>query len=329
MLLRSVYASTAPSGSALPGRICVGKWGRNKSVKQDYIINETTLRALPVTQKALGFDTVDLDFNHNTVPGSPAFKAEKEPRLRAGYGALEVVPGEGVFLNLNRYTPQGESALKDGQVHDLSPAIITNSAGEVIFMHSVALCRQGCTEGLEIQLNSADFGDLAARLQTHSADFSPKSSPTAKPTMDAKYKALLLLILGLPDTADDAAIEAAAKTLGTKLDTATSTAKDASTAVQTMSAELKRVVVLLEGNEKDRLLADAVAAGKLVPQSISNLPLEHFKKVVADLPAGVVPLERRTPKDIQTHSAGVLSVDSVTETEVNRQLGIKPAADKA
>lgn len=47
MLLRSVSSEPAPSGPELPGRIRVAKWGRNKSTKGDYTINETTLRALP------------------------------------------------------------------------------------------------------------------------------------------------------------------------------------------------------------------------------------------------------------------------------------------
>lgn len=317
MLLRSVrlHFATGPL-TELPARILVGKWGRNASVKGDYTINETTARELPGNLKKVGYDSVALDFDHNSVKGSAAYKAEQEPRKVAAHGTLSVVAGEGLFFQPATWTPEGKDAVLGGHFPDLSPAILTNAAGEVIFVDSVALCRQGATEGLHLDLHSAGLGALSSQ-----------PSPTAKPTMDAKYKALLLLILGLPETADDAAIEAAAKTLGTKLDTATSAANGATTAVQTMSVELKRLGTLLEGNEKDRLITEAIASGKLITQSIQDLPLEHFKKIVADLPAGVVPLERRTPKDIQTHSASVINAATVAaEAEVNRQLGIKAKA---
>lgn len=321
MLLRSVYASSAPSGPELPGRICIAKWGRNKSVKKDYTVNETTLRALPVTQPAMGFDTVDLDFDHNTVPGSPAYKADKEPRKRAAFGALEVVPGEGVFLNVRNWTPEGKEGVQGHHFKDLSPAIVTNSAGEVIFIHSAALCRQGCTEGLEIQLNSADFGDLAARLQTHSAAFSP-TKPTPQ-TMNPDT-ALLLTLLGLPETATQEEKNAAAKAFAAKIDASNTAANAATGAVQTMSVELKRLAGLFEGNEKEKLLNEAIAAGKLVTQSISGLPLEHLKAVLADLRAGVVPLDRRTPAAIQTHSASVVGAGDPVAAAMDRAAGLTP-----
>jgi phage I-like protein len=324
MLLRSVYASSAPAaeGDKLPGRIRIAKWGHNKSVKADYVVNETTARALPHVQKALGFDTVDLDFNHNTVPGSKPYLADKEPRKRAAFGPLEVVPGEGIFLSVREWTPEGEAAVKGRHFQDLSPAIVTNSVGEVVFIHSAALCRQGCTEGLELELNSADFGDLAARLSTHSAAFSPAPSPETKPTMD-KFKALLLTLLGLPETADDAAIETAAKAHAAKVDAANKVAGQ----VQTMSADIASLKELVTGGERTRLVNEAILAGKIVPQSIAELPIDSLKKVLGDLPPGMVPLDRRTPEGIKTHSSDVVSGESIAEAEVARQLG-RPVAKK-
>lgn len=316
MLLRSVYAAPAPSGPDLPGRIRVAGWGRNKSVKGDYFITDTTLRTLPLAQRKMGFDTVDLDFNHNTVPGSEAYKADKEPRKRAAFGPLEVVAGEGVFLNVRDWTPEGDAAVKGKHFQDLSPSIVTNSAGEVVFIHSVALCRQGCTEGLELQLNSPELGELGAKFATHSADLFSQPS-----TMPDKYKALLLTLLGLAETADDAAIETAAKGLAAKVDGATKAADAATAEVKTMSADLKKLLELVTGNERQSLITAALKDGKLVTQSIQELPIENLRKVLADLPSGVVPLEKRTVEGVKTHSVSFEGDDSAAAAEVARQLG--------
>jgi phage I-like protein len=267
----------------------------------------------------MGYDTVDLDFNHNTVPGSEAYKADKEPRKRAAFGPLEVVSGEGVYLTVRDWTPDGRAAVEGKHFQDLSPSIITNAAGEVIFVHSVALCRQGCTEGLEIALNSPDLADLGAKFRTHSAAFS-------QPIMD-KYKALLLTLLGLAETADDTAIEAAAKGLASKVDGATKAADAATSEVKTMSADLKSLRELIVGAERDILVRKALSEGKLVTNSIAALPLDSLKAVLAELPTNQVPLEKRTPEGIKTHSSSVIgSAEAATEAEVNRQLGIKAKA---
>lgn len=313
MLLRSVrlHFASGPS-TELPARIPVGKWGRNPSVKGDYTINETTVRALPAALKKVNFDTVALDFEHNTVPNSPAYKAEKEPRNVAAHGVLEVVPGEGLFFTPRTWTPEGKTAVLGGHFPDLSPAIVTNDAGEVVFVHSVALCRQGATEDLRLDLHSAGLATLSAQ-------------PPAP--MD-KYKALLLTLLSLPETADDTAIETASKGLAAKIDGATKAANDAAGAVKTMSADLATLKELVSGGERERLVKEAIQAGKLVPHSVAELPIEHLKKVLADLPAGVVPMERRTPEGIKTHSSDILSGESATEAEVARQLGRPVAAAK-
>jgi phage I-like protein len=315
MLLRSVrlHFSSGPQAE-LPARILVGKWGRNPSVKGDYLINEVTVRALPAALKQVNFDTVALDFEHNTVPGSPAYKAEQEPRRVAAHGTLSVVPGEGLYFQPATWTPEGKTAVHGGHFPDLSPAIITNDAGEVVFVHSVALCRQGATEGLALDLHSAGLATLSAQ----------PSSPSA---MD-KYKALLLTLLALPETADDAAIETAAKGMASKVDGAAKAAEAATAQVKTMSADLASLKDLVTGGERQRLINEATAAGKLVLNSVAELPIDSLKKVLAELPAGVVPLERRTPEGIKTHSSDVVSGDSAVEAEVARQLGIKPAAKK-
>ena len=87
-----IFAFVAPNQLAgvkeLPSRLRVAKWGRNDSVKGAFVVNETTARFLPAIQKAVGFDSVALDFEHNTVPETDAYKADREPRKVAAHGLV-------------------------------------------------------------------------------------------------------------------------------------------------------------------------------------------------------------------------------------------------
>ncbi len=314
MLLRTFRLNFA-SGPDLPKRLLVGKWGTNKSVKGDYIINETTLRELPKNLHAVNFDTVDLDFEHNTVPGSATFKAEKEPRKRAAYGPLEVVAGEGIYLHTaDRWTPEGSEAAKGGHFNDLSPAILVNKANEVIFVHSVALARHGATEDLPLQLNS---GDPLLSLFTDEQSNSPAM---------LDYKKLLLSMLDLPDTATDGQITAAVK-------------KEAGDpgAVKTMTADITKLAGEIaalkksaEKSERESIAARALAAGKIIPQSAMavdgegnfGIGLDAFRKLVEELPADQVPMDKRTVEGIKTHSSSGVGQGHPIREEIMKTMGI-------
>jgi hypothetical protein len=306
MLLRTFRLNFA-SGPDLPKRLLVGKWGTNKSVNGDYVVNETTVRELPKNLHAVNFDTVDLDFEHNTVPGSTTFKAEKEPRKRAAYGPLEVVPGEGIYLHTaDRWTPEGSEAAKGGHFNDLSPAILVNKANEVVFVHSVALARHGATDDLPLQLNS---GDPLLSL------FSDEQ-PTTPAMLD--YKKLLLSVLDLPDTATDAAITAAVKKEADEPDSAVKT----NTAdILKLTGEIEALKKASEKSERESIAARALSAGKIIPQSAMELPVDAFKKLVEELPADQVPMEKRTVEGIKTHSSGISQGNAVRD-EIMKTMGI-------
>lgn len=53
----------------------------------------------------LGYSEVAIDFNHNTVPGSPAYKGE--PATIADMATPRVVEGEGLVFENVRWTPEG------------------------------------------------------------------------------------------------------------------------------------------------------------------------------------------------------------------------------
>lgn len=294
----------APSGPELPKRLLVAKWGVNKSANGDYIVNETTARELPANLRRTNFNTTDLDFEHNTVPGSPAYKASGEPRKRAAEGRLEVVPGEGVYLHATQWTPEGADAVNGRHYSDLSPAILTNKAGEVIFIHSVALARQGATEDLPLDLHASD--PLNTLFTTHS-------------TMD-QYKKILLALLGLSDSATDDQIHSSALKLGEKLDAA---GKQGDT-IKTMSANYDALLKRVDDNERASLIRDAIKAGKLVPHSANTLDLAAVRTLLSELPADVVPMDRRTPEGVKLHSSNAMtSAEEANADEVCRQLGLK------
>lgn len=280
-----------PKGETLPDRLLVVPWGRSETLGEPVIVDETTAAVLPGNQTRARFDRPALDFNHNTVEGTEAYQAEKgEPRRVAAYGVPEIVAGEGIYLRDLTWTPEGRTAVLGGHFPDLSPAVKTDKAGRVIFLHSAAVCRHGQIDGLSVFSTPA----LDALL-------TPPASQPAQ--MDPKK--LLLALLGLADNTDDPAItaayEAAVKAKGEATKTATPPAAEAaadlkamSATVQGLTSQVTALTARLDTAERGRITAEAVAAGKVIPASAKELPLDSYRALCAELPAGQVPLDQRT-----------------------------------
>lgn len=78
-----------------PKRLVILPWGESEINGGERIkVNATTLAELPVNQGLVNFDRLALDFNHNTVPGTPFYKGE--PAKVAAYASVSVVEGEGI-----------------------------------------------------------------------------------------------------------------------------------------------------------------------------------------------------------------------------------------
>ncbi|MBI5770861.1 MAG: hypothetical protein HZA93_23995 [Verrucomicrobia bacterium] len=307
-----------PAAKELPKRMLVAKWGRNEAPSKGitFYVNETTARELPRNQQLCGFDCPALDFEHNTLPGTEAYKAEKEPRNIAATGTFEVVPGEGLYFSPARWTPEGEKSVLGGHHPDLSPALKFNDRGEVILAHSVALCRNGSVPDLQVFSVEGDLALRVAALSTHLLSNSAMN-----------YKDLLCSILGLSVSATDAEIATASKTFAEKITAATK----AGESMTALSAELKaaneKIVALagrLDAAERADITALAVRDGKVIPASADKLDLTQFKALVADLPANQVPLEKRTPEGMKAFSASGVVTSAARESDeaVRRQLGI-------
>jgi phage I-like protein len=144
--LRTPISNGALSADKLPARLKLANWGDNPSTKGNFRVTEHTVKVLPELQRSLGFGEIALDFEHNTVPGTTEYERTKEPRDVAAYGVPAVVRGDGLYLENLRWTPAGRAAALN--FADLSPAVKADTAGNIEFIHSAALCRNGSVDGL-------------------------------------------------------------------------------------------------------------------------------------------------------------------------------------
>jgi hypothetical protein len=136
----------------LPKRVRLAKWGTNKArglgpngTDAEFVVNETTLAVLPEMQVKRGYDTVTLDFEHQSDPRHPNYKAG--PIETAGHGTIAVVEGDGVFFESKKYTPTGVRYA--ASYPDVSGVFWVNGKREVILISSVALTLNGAVEGAE------------------------------------------------------------------------------------------------------------------------------------------------------------------------------------
>ena len=200
-------AGSEGATAELPTRIKLLGWGKNVTSEGEVIVDELTARVFSANQKAIGRERVVLDFEHNTVPGTPEYKRTTEPRAVAGHANLVCVPGEGLFAEAITYTATGQKSAPDFE--DVSVAPYCDKVGRVIGAHSVALTHTGAAYGVgfaQAPETLSAGGELAADLKTLSASTTPvvpqQNTPMIKLTV-------LAAALGLAETADEAAVSAA------------------------------------------------------------------------------------------------------------------------
>ena len=313
--LRSNVQITQPEDpSKLPTRLVVLPWGEHKTAKGSFQVNDVTLSAMPKNQELTNFDRVCLDFDHNTVPGQPAYKGE--PTKIAAYARPVCLAGEGIVYEDIEWTPEGREYVSGGHYRDLSPAVKTDTAGNVIFLHSAAVCRQGAVPDLIL----------------FSAHHLPATQTPPK-TKHMDPKALLCAILGLdPEKATDEEITAAAHAAADSLKkpedkTDAKPEVDALTArVDALSADVAKVLEASTSHDRANIIALASSQGKVIPAPALKLGNEDLKALVADLPV-TVPLEKRTPSG-STEALSASSELQSAEAEVIKGLGISEDAFK-
>lgn len=291
-----------------PSRLLVLPMGRHDARGRGLVIcSAVTIAGFAAAQASAKLGTrLALDFEHNTVPGTPAFLAEKEPKAIAAWA--DAVPlASGIEFQNIEWTPAGLEGWKNKAFQDISPAVFRREDGTVIALHSAALCRHGELDGLTIEAASAPaslaplFAALSASLPSSPLPLLSASSDSTsmKPT-PALIALLAALSVTLTAEADEAATEAALLEGAKAIDGLTKK-PDAMTAALPEVTALTARITAMEAAEDERkraaLMAAAAAAGKVVPLSAELLkitPLTVLEGIIAATKA-TVPLNRTTP----------------------------------
>lgn len=300
--------SLSADAAKLPRRIKVLNWGDNPNS------HGKRVNVGPLFAKCLNADTypyrkVALDFEHNTFPGTAAYKESKEPRPVAGFGTIEAVEGEGVFITMASWTPDGEKMAAN--YADVSAGAVTDDDGNLIAVASVALCRTGAVDGMdfvEAPLSGGVSSALSGIINQGRAEPGHHDNQKGKAM---NYKALLLKTLGLGEDATDEAIQAAVAKVAEKKPEEDAAALSA--AVKTAVAEavkpIEEKVAALSAaavaHEKADLIAGAAREGKVIAlgaDAIGKITVEDLKATIAKTPV-TVPLNAKTPTTMKDKTA--------------------------
>ena len=285
VLSRSPLASLeAAAGAELPRRMMILRWGENPNANgAKVVVGRTLLERLADPECA--FSEVALDFEHNTVPGTPEYQHTAEPRAVAGYGRVVAEEGVGVFLEMERWTPEGEKMAHHYQ--DLSAAPVCDKAGNVVAIASVALCRTGAVPGITFSPSPLSLSQPNPNKETNQMDF----------------KAILIRLLGLPEDASDEAIAAAAEEKQQK--PAQPAQPEPEGGVAPLAARIDALERRADEAEKSAILEKARAEGKVVAlaaDALAALSVAQLKETVEKTPK-TVPLSAVTPAAVKEPAA--------------------------
>jgi len=346
LTLHTLRTGSLAHTEAPPTRLVVLPWGVNKSRRGDFIVDALTCQVFDANQKRNRIDgKVALDFEHNTLPGTPAYESSSEPRPIAAWALCVVIPDEGVVYEDLEWTPDGLSAWERKLYQDLSPAPVRGADGKtVIALHSTALCRHGELEGLTITHAAAPRA-LAAYFEALSADFSespdlPLSQSTLTPPMKEKLIALLAKLgVTLAADADEAATATALESALGKLTTETEVKEKP----EAMSAEIASMRAELDAGRKDLLITKATLEGKVIPlsaEAIAATPLSALTEIVNAAKPGEVKLTKQTvdgkevpeakPEALSAEQLAVFEACGLTAAEIDaKKAALKTAAAAA
>ena len=318
----------------LPIRIKILAWGSNPSQVGDVRVTDVTLAALRAQADGRVFDRIRLDFEHNSEPGAANF--QPPPRKHAGYGLLEVVPGDGIYLSGIVWTPAGKEFARE--YSDLSPTVKLNAAGEVVFVSSVALCPNGAVHDLSFYSGNANAaqhrgepvmdgwkkflcGLMGKDESTSDADLSAGFKAFLTAEIGAAVKALQTLVTDLSGKV--VALEA--KMPAPVADERIATLVADVAALRAQTAQYEKDIVR---RDREAVLLAAAREGKVVSlsaEAVEKLSVADLRAHVAAIPV-TVPLDQRTPERIQMLSAAAADVSALEK--VARACGLDPAKIK-
>lgn len=272
----------------LPARLKILSWGRNQSTKGDIVLDDTSVAAFAANQRALGYDRVALDYEHGTVPGSPAYAESAEPRPVAGYATPVIVPGDGLYLDRIEWTPSGRASAKN--YADLSPAPKLDVDRRVVFLHSAALCRNGAVYDLS-------FFSAETKTETPASDMSDLATVITKlDTLNTTLTALDTRLKAVEERKDITTLSVQADGKVTTLNVADLVARIAGVETKITAAQSAA-----ENAEKATLISRFAADGKaplgedgkpMSAETLQTFSAGELKRLLANTPA-TVPLTAR------------------------------------
>lgn len=289
-------------------RLKVLDWGDNPNSHGGRLyVGEKLMAAF--AERTYPYRLIPLDYEHNTVPTTAAYKETKEPRDIAGYGVVEVMPEDGVYITMVLWAVEPDGWEMAHRYADISATAVMDIEGNVVAIKSVALTRVGATDKhfLDVSLSAAGAAGVKSTEQ----------GKEGNGKMD--WSKVLIELLGLKADATDEEIKAALAVWKGKTEKGadgSGTPADADTPTAPLAAEVANVVnaavaplatqvqALQAENHKhkvDRVLEQARLEGKVVPMSVEaayKLEMKVLEEIVGQTPV-TVPLSAITPATVR------------------------------
>jgi len=322
----------------LPQRLLVLPWGTNTTTQGPVVCNETTAAVLLSNNAARGFDRPVLDFEHSSEPAAPTYRGE--PAKIAGHGTLEVVPGEGVYLLMAHWTPEGRESAGGGHYPDLSPVVKVNDKNEVIALKSAALCRHGATPGLVfLSAETTPHHQATTKPTAKSQALRPSalrlkllSTMTKPPATADEFLAALRDMMNLPAEATPEEVFAGLqKMLAAKAEkyddkdemkSLSATITELKTALTTQNESLKLLSASHAEGERQRIIDAATREGKVISKTLAaKLSLEDLRLLSAETPV-TVPMQIETPEGVKLLSADGKPIVSAEQAAIDKLMGV-------
>jgi phage I-like protein len=304
----------------LPKRLLILPWGTNTTTQGPVVCNETTAAVLLSNNAARGFD---------------------RPKI-AGHGTLEIVPGEGVYLLMAHWTPEGRESAGGGHYPDLSPVVKVNAQNEVIALKSAALCRHGATPGL-VFLSAETTPHHPVTTEPKAPRLPVSKSPrlhllftmTKPPATADEFLAALRGMLNLPAEATPEEVFAGLeKMLATKpeandeMKSLSAAITELKTALTAQNDSLKLLSASHAEAERQRIIEAATREGKVISKTLAaKLSLEDLRLLSAETPV-TVPMTIETPEGVKLLSADGTKKDLPEMTAIDALMGVS-ADDRA
>ncbi len=153
---RTTLPATAIGGDPVPDRVLIAPWGRVKSTRGEFVVDEESAREAREAFHAHGTD-LPIDYEHQTLGGAYSSPSGQAPA--AGWiKDIASEPGVGLFA-LVHWTDDARRHLGGGQYRYLSPvAIVRKTDRKLVAIHSVALTNKPAIVGMQPIVNRAEGG---------------------------------------------------------------------------------------------------------------------------------------------------------------------------